>query len=205
MALDDRPRGILSQADREYLRNPDEYSKQAGYERRRAIIERVQEALHDMPLLVSELDEDSRAEAFEDEADGTPHTLSALSSAFALFYLGITDTVEPTELAKDAFEDITESGVRKAYLQRGVSVEEVEVEVSVTRGERVDDLREKEELSYPEVNQLLEAGELSDLTGEEQMALLNEALESGREAKVGAFPALNTSLREDEGDDEDES
>lgn len=201
----DRPRGILSPADRRYLENPDEYSKQAGYERRRAIVERLHEALHDMPLLVSDLDEESRAEAFEDgDLAGKEHTLNVLSWSFALLYLGITDTVDPADLAKDAFEDIAASGVRKAYLQRGVSVEEVEVEVSVTRGEPVDELREKEELSYAEVNQLLEAGVLSDLPGEEQMALLKEALGSGSGAKTGAFPNLN--LREvDDGEDENEA
>lgn len=193
MSLDQRPRGILSESDRQYLRNPDEYSKQARYERRRAIIERLHESLHDMPLLVSELDEESRGEAFEDgDLDGKDHTLNVLSWSFALLYLGITDTVEPSELAKDAFEGIAASGVRQAYHQRGYSVEEVEVEVNVKRGEPLDELREREpdELSYPEVNQLLESGELSHLTGEEQMALIREAFESGNTDKVGAFPNL---------------
>jgi len=193
MPLDQRPRGILSESDRQYLRNPDEYSKQARYERRRAIIERLHESLHDMPLLVSELDEESRGEAFEDgDLDGKDHTLNVLSWSFALLYLGITDTVEPSELAKDAFEGIAASGVRQAYHQRGYSVEEVEVEVNVKRGEPLDELREREpdELSYPEVNQLLESGELSHLTGEEQMALIREAFESGNTDKVGAFPNL---------------
>lgn len=191
MALDERPRGILSEADRRYLRNPEEYSKQAGYERRQAITERLHEALHDMPLLVSELDEDTRTEAFEDgELAGKEATINILSWSFALLYLGITDTVEPSDLAKDAFEDIAASGVRQAYLQRGYSVEEVEVEVNVKKGEPLDELREQDELSYPEVNQLLESGELSHIAGEEQMALLREAFQSGKTDKVGAFPNL---------------
>jgi len=100
------------------------YSKQAGYERRRAIVERLHETLHDMPLLVSELDEDLRTEAFGDgDLDGKEHTLNVLSWSFALLYLRITDTVEPSDLAKDAFEGIAASGVRQAYLQRGYSVE----------------------------------------------------------------------------------
>jgi len=134
MSLDERARGILSPADRRYLQNRRNYSKQAGYERRRAIVERrLHEALHDMPLLVSELDEDLRTEAFGDgDLDGKEHTLNVLSWSFALLYLRITDTVEPSDLAKDAFEGIAASGVRQAYLQRGYSVEEVEVEVNVS-------------------------------------------------------------------------
>jgi len=86
-----------------------------------------------MPLLVSELDEDLRTEAFGDgDLDGKEHTLNVLSWSFALLYLRITDTVEPSDLAKDAFEGIAASGVRQAYLQRGYSVEEVEVEVNVS-------------------------------------------------------------------------
>nr|WP_010889895.1 hypothetical protein [Haloferax volcanii]AAA88100.1 unknown protein [Haloferax volcanii DS2] len=200
MSLDERARGILSPADRRYLQKPKEYSKQAGYERRRAIVERLHEALHDMPLLVSELDEDLRTEAFEDgDLDGKEHTLNVLSWSFALLYLGITDTVEPSDLAKDAFEGIAER-VRQAYLQRGYSVEEVEVEVNVKRGEPLDELREREpdELSYPEVNQLLESGELSHLTGEEQMARIKEAWESGNTDKVGAFPNLELRDNADE-------
>ncbi|EMA20950.1 hypothetical protein, partial [Haloarcula marismortui] len=103
-------------------------------------------------------------------------------------------------LAKDAFEGIAASGVRQAYLQRGYSVEEVEVEVNVKRGEPLDELREREpdELSYPEVNQLLESGELSHLTGEEQMARIKEAWESGNTDKVGAFPNLELRDNADE-------
>jgi len=48
----------------------------------------------------------------------------------------IIDTVEPSDLAKDAFEGIAASGVRQAYLQRGYSVEEVEVEVNVSTSQK---------------------------------------------------------------------
>jgi len=67
---------------------------------------------------------DLRTEAFGDgDLDGKEHTLNVLSWSFALLYLRITDTVEPSDLAKDAFEGIAASGVRQAYLQRGYSVE----------------------------------------------------------------------------------
>jgi len=86
-----------------------------------------------MPLLVSGTRRDLRTETFGDgDLDGKEHTLNVLSWSFALLYLRITDTVEPSDLAKDAFEGIAASGVRQAYLQRGYSVEEVEVEVNVS-------------------------------------------------------------------------
>lgn len=44
----DRPRGILSKADRRYLKNPDEYSGQAAYERRQAMHQRIRNAVLDL-------------------------------------------------------------------------------------------------------------------------------------------------------------
>jgi hypothetical protein len=193
MALDQRPRGILSEADRQYLNNPDEYSKQAGYERRQAIIQRIHEALHDFPLLVSELDGDSRAQAFEDgNLENKDHTINVLSEAFAFLYLGITDTVEPTDLAKDAVEGIAADGVRRAYNRRGVSVADVEVNVEVTLGEPLSELEERDELSYPEAKQLLESGRLSGLPAEERLEILRDSIQSERADKVGAFSTLSS-------------
>lgn len=175
MSFDPRPRGILSKADRRYLNNPDEYSKQAGYERRRAITERVHETLHDFPLLVSQLDEELRAEAFEDgDLEHKDHTINVLSSAFAFLYLGITDTVEPADLAKDAFENAVENGMKKAFYRRGESVRNVTVDITVETGPSLEELRDRDELGMLEVVQLVEAGEVS---GEEGRELMNELLQ----------------------------
>jgi len=60
---------------------------------------------------------DLRTEAFGDgDLDGKEHTLNVLSWSFALLYLRITDTVEPSDLAKDAFE-----GLPRAVLDRHTS------------------------------------------------------------------------------------
>jgi len=93
------------------------YSKQAGYERRRAIVERLHETLHDMPLLVSGTRRDLRTEAFGDgDLDGKEHTLNVLSWSFALLYLRITDTVEPSDLARTLSR-----GLPRAVLDRHTS------------------------------------------------------------------------------------
>ena len=182
MTLDERPRGILSPADREYLRNPDEYSKQAGYERRRAIVERLHEALHDMPLLVSELDEDLRTEAFEDgELDGKEHTINVLHSVFALLYLGITDTVEPEELAKDAFEDMAASGVREAYRSQGEPVADVSVSVEITP---IDSSKPVEDMTLAEIQEHAKAGNMDPQVLLQRMT---EAFGEKREDNDSAF------------------
>ncbi len=162
MTIEERPRGILSPADRKYLKNPDEYSDQAAYERRQSIVTRVHEAFHDFPVLVSRLEEERRREAFEDrDLDHKDHTLNVLSSAFAFLYLGITDTVEPEELAKDAFEDSIADGVQRAYLQRGISVDGVTVTIEVDTGPTIEELKDEENPDPETLFQLFQAGEMS--------------------------------------------
>ena len=56
---DGRERGILTSADREFLRSdPDEYSRQARHARRDAIVERMRNAVLDFSILFEELDRD---------------------------------------------------------------------------------------------------------------------------------------------------
>jgi hypothetical protein len=162
MTLDERPRGILSPADRRYLKNPDEYSSQAAFERRRAISERIHESLHDYPLLLSLATEELRREGFEDrDLEKKDHTLNVLSSAFAFLYLGITDTVEPAEAAKDAFERVIADGVRQAYLQEGETVKNISIDLELDTGPSVEELKKQENPDVSTLLQLFEAGELS--------------------------------------------
>lgn len=86
MTQDKFERGILTKADREYLRNPDEYSRQASYNREEKINERIERAFNDFPLLARELDdsvlEDLLApERFSQELDdGTTEVGSRIPS-----------------------------------------------------------------------------------------------------------------------------
>jgi len=53
MSLDDEGQEGFCHRPTAGISKTEGYSKQAGYERRRAIVERLHETLHDMPLLVS--------------------------------------------------------------------------------------------------------------------------------------------------------
>jgi len=68
---DDRPRGALSPADRGYLCNPDDYSRQASHEREERIEERVRNALLDFTLLFRHLDDEQAEEIFDGLDDDT--------------------------------------------------------------------------------------------------------------------------------------
>lgn len=86
MTEDKFERGILTKADREYLQNPEEYSRQASYNREAKIRERLQRALLDFPTLATELDDSVledllSAERFSQELDdGTTEHISKIPS-----------------------------------------------------------------------------------------------------------------------------
>lgn len=103
-------RGILTGADREYLQNPEEYSRQASYNRQQKITERVQFALNDFPLLATRLDdgvlEDVLAAELTTEEldDGTTEHTSEIPTeriklpyvlAFALRASTVDDSIPP--------------------------------------------------------------------------------------------------------------
>lgn len=141
MTLDDRPRGILSPSDREYLMAPDGFSSQAAYERRRAIAERVHASLYDYALLVESLDEEVRREIFED-FDREDFSLNTLESAVAFLYLGVGDAVESGDLVTPSFEDLIAEGVRQAFRQRDNTVR-VDVDINIKTGGSLEHIEER--------------------------------------------------------------
>jgi len=67
MSDEELERGILTKADRQYLRDPNEYSRQASYARKEKIRERVQRAIStDMKLCANHLPKDITEDITED-------------------------------------------------------------------------------------------------------------------------------------------
>lgn len=66
-ADNDRDRGILSQLDREFLEEPDEFDARRTWQRKKEINNRVENAVYDFNRLVSEYDEELLAEVFAPE------------------------------------------------------------------------------------------------------------------------------------------
>jgi hypothetical protein len=91
----ERERGVLSPADRAYLRGESDLaSVQSERNTRARIRERVYDAVLDFELLVEYLSETDRTLVFEEwfgEGDGT-QAFDALVSAVAFLYRGTTDT-----------------------------------------------------------------------------------------------------------------
>ena len=160
MPEDKFERGILTKADREYLRNPDEYSRQASYNREQAIRERLQRAFNDFPLLVKELDDsvldDLLAPEFvtEDDEEGNTVAGSEISSeattlpyavAFLIRAALATDRADPfpeagVENALSSFVRDTERGIEIWLNERHELTGSVDVAVSVGDLQRADTL-----------------------------------------------------------------
>lgn len=172
---DSRGRGILSPADRQYLRNPEEYSRQASHEREKAIRGRVDNAIRDFTVLFEHLDHDQREKIFGSNL--TPQ-IQFNDSAFesgvrdGLAFLiegsggsGLLEEHSPSEataerMLEEAFEQIA---WRYRYellaVQLEVTAEKIPWRDLQTR------LLEGEELTSQEFGQLLSAlGDTADTT-----------------------------------------
>ena len=97
----DRSRGVLSPADRRFLKNADEYSRQAAHERKKAIHERAADSTLDYPLLAEFVDYDRVLE----NVDGG--LVEALKSQVAFVYqlADATDLLDADTLVKEAVEE----------------------------------------------------------------------------------------------------
>lgn len=157
---DDRPRGILTPADRAYLTGERSYgSEQSERNARARIRDRIEAAMYDFDVLVETLDERDRRLVFEErfgEAGGTA-ALDALVAAQAFLYRAVGDTELP-------FETVLREGVNVAEATEG---RVASVDLTVSRATRsVDTLRRKlelgERLSLTEIAFLQESDAVSD-------------------------------------------
>lgn len=124
MSGDERPRGILSPADRAYLRGESDFaSAQSERNARARIRERVRAGLYDADLLADALSGRDRELVFEKYFGGDPAGIRALIGAVAFLYRGAED-------AGLSFETLVEEGVSRAEAGRDRAAN---VEISVDR------------------------------------------------------------------------
>lgn len=153
----ERGRGILTQADRDFLRGKKEYAnEQSERDARYRIRQRVKNAVMDFSILLRYMQEKDRKQIFSnyftESKQPDPNSLTkddlqdiiqetmfigGVSDAIGLFYLGATDTGTP-------FDEVIEAGLSSGEEQRGFVVESVEVSFNISREEPdTDDLLNK--------------------------------------------------------------
>ncbi|MFB6219833.1 MAG: hypothetical protein ABEH90_00210 [Halolamina sp.] len=132
MSESDRGRGILSSADRAYLRGETEYaSVQSERNTRGRIRDRTFQAVRDFELLVEALPERDRKLVFEKrfgELAG-PEAFDALVSALAFLYTGVDDTGLDFETVLSEAVNVAEaSGGRAATVELELTYERLSPE-----------------------------------------------------------------------------
>ncbi|MFC7097124.1 hypothetical protein [Halobaculum marinum] len=143
---DDRERGILTEADRRYLRGETAYaSVQSERNARARIRDRLHAALYDFEVLVEGLSERDRELVFTERLDreGT-EAFDALVSTLAFLYRGVDDT-------EIDFETVVSEGINLA-------------EASEERAATVDLDVTFHALSVAEVRRKMRAGDPLSLT-----------------------------------------
>lgn len=169
---EDRPRGILSSTDREYLCGLKEYAQpQTDANRRQAIRERVVNGLKDFQLLGQLLEPAEREKVFDEL--GSEETDDVLSAMFAFAYLGLGG--DQSRLNTCIEHGILQGeNVNKLFQSSGRAAN-VDVSISVDYNPDVEKLNRRlengQELTDAEIGTLVRAGkigreELEELSGE---------------------------------------
>ncbi|WP_049928532.1 hypothetical protein [Halopiger goleimassiliensis] len=182
----ERDRGILTPADRAYLRGETQLaSDQSERNARSRIRNRVRESIRDFEVLIEHLPERDRRLVFEkqfDELDG-PAAYDALVSAIAFLYLGVEDT-------DFAVEELLGEGINvaEAKRDRSASVTFERTYHSLSTETLLDRLEGGESLSLTELAYLQRSDDLSRSELAEHLADDETEIDDGRiQAKVTNF------------------
>ena len=188
--MPDQGQGILTATQREYLREEADVEPGSSHERaiRSRIRGRLNNAIYDLALMQATLEPRDIERAFTYENDRQEYVLGHLQGDFeehggptqlfehivlahALLFDGtalasqyadeeIGHTEEDTEELISMFARFVEEAVTAMFLQRGVTVNDVNAEIGVELGPNVSDV-DPENLSYltePALVQLLDQG-----------------------------------------------
>ncbi|WP_254831417.1 hypothetical protein [Haloglomus salinum] len=158
---EDRPRGILSPTDRDYLCGLKEYAQpQTDANRRQDIRERVINGLKDFVLLSLFLDPDERAKVFEEL--GSDETDDVLAAMIAFAYLGV-DGDRP-RLERCIGHGVLQGANVNRLFQSGGRATNADVSISVEYDPDVEKLSRRlengKELTDAEIGALVRAGNI---------------------------------------------
>ena len=170
--VNDRPRGILSNADRDYLtmsieEREEHYSRPGAFKRQEEIQTRFRNGIQDLALLHRELGRNSRKEVFEPLAEDmypwSPKNL--ISDTMGLLLLGFLETTNREPDDEDYYQSVFEGAIRHILQQTANGAEAIDVNVTIEGWMEIDEIHKGEDLSDipPEtLRTLLQAGEISD-------------------------------------------
>jgi hypothetical protein len=168
---DERPRGVLSPADRAYLRNPDEFSRQASHARAQKIQERLYNAILDFGILSEELDSEGRRRLLTDEFDwydidySLPYMIAFAHNLIADEYDNppLQQETDPYGHKNRFFEIRLQDALEEAYLEHDLLVKDIELSVEseeVPGIEEIEDRLAAPGITTTEIEYLVNSGEI---------------------------------------------
>lgn len=172
--LSNRPRGVLSPADREFLRDREAYTtertREAGYNRKKKIIERTRAALNDFELLLDGLTDEELVEIFSTDTAGESASESAQlwpSGTPAMLGLVVASLyARDLDLVATHADIFVEDGIRAGLNSRGRSLDSYQ-RLSFNREASIEELHERllngEELRFSQFQRLQAEGATVDL------------------------------------------
>lgn len=153
---DDRERGVLSSADRQFLRSPEEYSRQATHEREKAIRKRVWNAILDFELLANMPREQRQRVLGSDDPFDEQHKPAShmefevgLAWMIAFSHQLATDLGTPIERSPDnmhksrSFEIHLQEGLERAYVEENLVVEDLTLQIDAQKVPGLNTIRER--------------------------------------------------------------
>ena len=134
----ERPNAMLTNADREYLRElVSDRSRQAKYERKKSIKSRVPATLHDFSLLVDQHEPDELRDLLELDDVDEDQLIESMVSMIEFLY-ALRDEVDPS------FEELVLRGVRRTIRQESDHPLSVTVDFELDRrAVRLDNMVKK--------------------------------------------------------------
>lgn len=176
MTQDDRPRGILSPADRAFLRGDVTHeSEQSRYDARYRIRERVRNAVLDFSILFEQLEPRDREQIFAPDDDSAPF-VDGVVDALAFLYLGADDG------DRNCSALVAESIRRAERRRRADGFVSVQVDVERASPEHVERILDR-----------VEAGAYHEL-GEDDLRVLASLLHERSGADEDVLDKLRESL-----------
>jgi hypothetical protein len=184
----DRDRGVLSSSDRQFLRSPEQFSRQATHQRENAIRERGYNSLLDGSVLLEHTTPDQRREIFDawkdfaepvsdpsdedrpdhfaDPAESRGKMIeqaraeSGVRSWLAFLYLGTSES------GGYDFEAVLRRAIERAEESRGRIVTDLDFQVDTRERRSLDELKSRFQrrarLTTAEIQRLRAADEITD-------------------------------------------
>jgi len=178
-----RPRGILNERERRYLRGEADIEPQSQTERdiRATIRTRLRHALFDFALLFDHMENRDLAQVFDPRAEDTGATRTAIENTLGFFYRATIDYHPP-------FHYLAKEGIQRAEQQHFDRYVQATVDVEATAPIDPDRIREKmmgarEERLTPE--EAMWIAETAVASGDIAFDDLAQAHEQVRERRAG--------------------